>query len=64
MAQLRRRVFGVVLLVFGVLLVSIYIAALLQWTPPLVHPMLIVILAIAAFIGGIARYRDRDQSEL
>ena len=63
MTQSRRRAFGVVLLVFSVLLAGIYVAALLQWTPPLVHPLLIVVLAVAALVGGITRYRNTDQSD-
>ncbi len=63
MTQSQRRVLGVVLQAFGVLLVLIFVAALVGWTPRLVHPFLIVILAIAAVFGGGNMYRNTNQSD-
>lgn len=64
MTQSRRRVLGILLQLFGVLIVLIHIAAFLQWTPRLVHPWFMAMLALAALIGGGTMYKDKDQSDI
>ncbi len=63
MASSRLRFRAIVYVVVGAILALIYVAAFLTLTPPLVHPWLIVILAVAAVFRGATLYRSKDQSE-
>lgn len=59
----QRRVFGVILQLIGALIAIIIIAALLGWTPRLVHPWLMVTLMVAALASGFNMYRGKGQSD-
>jgi len=61
MTQPQRRVLGVVLQAIGALIGLIIVAAYLGWTPPLVHPLLMVILMVAALYRGVTMSRGKDQ---